>query len=246
MSRQVLEEFKTDLKPYKVSGTTIHFSAAQPLPAALVTGIVKARIRENENRTSQNDQNIPQYVAFLRGINVGGHKPIKMQDLKSAFQRGGFDQVQTVLTSGNVVFESGLTDMPALTNEIADLLRKAFSAEIPILLRSMDDLVKIHAMDPFRGIAITPGIRLYLTFLPQKTEPQGGTIHDPPSQKGIQILQVTEQEVFSTLDLSQGTGTSELMKLLENRWGSGITTRNWNTILKVIKKRSVYGGHNHV
>ena len=50
ISKPVLETFKSQLKPYDISGTTIHFSAERPLPAALVTKLVKARIAENEKR----------------------------------------------------------------------------------------------------------------------------------------------------------------------------------------------------
>ena len=50
VSKSILEKFKSELKGYKTSGTTIHFSAENPLPATLVTKIVKARIEENELR----------------------------------------------------------------------------------------------------------------------------------------------------------------------------------------------------
>ena len=114
VSKQIMEQFKDDLKPYKVSGTTIHFSASHPLPASLITGIVRARIAENGIQTSESRQINRQYVAFLRGINVGGHKSIKMLDLKSAFQTYGFKQVETILTTGNVVFETDQTDIISL------------------------------------------------------------------------------------------------------------------------------------
>ena len=48
MSSNVIKTFKTQLKPYKVSGTTIHFPLDKPLPAELVKKIVKARVKENE------------------------------------------------------------------------------------------------------------------------------------------------------------------------------------------------------
>ncbi|HYQ86023.1 MAG TPA: DUF1697 domain-containing protein, partial [Bacteroidota bacterium] len=47
-----------------------------------------------------------QYAAFLRGINVGGHKPVRMSDLEKAFGQLGFRNVKTVLASGNVLFEA--------------------------------------------------------------------------------------------------------------------------------------------
>lgn len=53
VSKQILEQFKTELEPYKTSGTTIHFSADNPLPASLVTRIIKARTAENERIRSE-------------------------------------------------------------------------------------------------------------------------------------------------------------------------------------------------
>lgn len=48
--RSILETFRSELEPYKTSGTTIHFSADHPLPATLVRKIVKARVKMNEAR----------------------------------------------------------------------------------------------------------------------------------------------------------------------------------------------------
>lgn len=53
VSKHILEQLKPDLLPFKVSGTTIHFSASHPLPESLVTTIVRARIEENKNRRTQ-------------------------------------------------------------------------------------------------------------------------------------------------------------------------------------------------
>jgi uncharacterized protein YdhG (YjbR/CyaY superfamily) len=52
-SRQVLETFKSELKDYDISGTTIHFTPGHPLPAALVEKLVRARITENEERAGK-------------------------------------------------------------------------------------------------------------------------------------------------------------------------------------------------
>ena len=128
------------------------------------------------------------------------------------------------------------SEIIALTREITDLLQEAFSQEIPVILRSMDDLVNIPVSNPFKGVEVTPDTRLYVTFFAENDK-----IHAIPKPgllipKGIRILQVTDREVFSSVDLSHGKGTPDLMKLLEHEWGSGITTRNWNTIQKIVKK----------
>ncbi len=50
---------------------------------------------------------MPIYISMLRGINVGGHKRIKMDQLRKSFEALGFEQVRTYIQSGNVVFKAG-------------------------------------------------------------------------------------------------------------------------------------------
>lgn len=177
------------------------------------------------------------YIAFLRGINVGGHGLIKMADLKKAFEKLGFENVRTLLASGNVVFESEQRDKKALTEEIESRLKKAFKKDIRVILRSLDELKKLQSSEPFKGIKVTPNIRLYVTFLSEKAGPHPMTIPQTALQKEFRILHATPLEVFSVLDLSKGKGTPEAMNILEKEFGSNVTTRNWNTVLKVLTGR---------
>lgn len=64
-----------------------------------------------------------QYLAFLRGINVGGNAIIKMADLKKAFEQMGFKNVRTLLASGNVIFEADHADKEVLTKKMESALR---------------------------------------------------------------------------------------------------------------------------
>ena len=174
-----------------------------------------------------------QIVAFLRGINVGGHAVMKMPDLKKAFEKLGFGNVRTLLASGNVIFESKETDRKVLTNTIEAALRKAWKKDISVILRSLDDLKKLESTEPFKGIKATPSTRLYVTFLSEKASPRAITI--PYNTPEICILHATPTEVCSVVDLSKGKGTPELMALLEREFGSNLTTRNWNTVVKALK-----------
>lgn len=174
------------------------------------------------------------YAAFLRGINVGGHAPIKMADLKTVFEGLGFKNVRTILASGNVVFETEPADQEALQGEIEAGLKKSYKNDIGVLLRRLDDLKKLRALEPFRGIAAGPSLRLYVTFLSEKA---GRLAPSPPQaspQKGFRILRATPAEVFSVVDLSLGKGTTEAMAWIEKEFGSRVTTRNWNTVLKIL------------
>lgn len=55
VSKPIMDVFTSELKPWDTSGTTIHFSAKNPLPASLVKKIVKARIEENEERVKKTE-----------------------------------------------------------------------------------------------------------------------------------------------------------------------------------------------
>lgn len=87
------------------------------------------------------------HVAFLRGINVGGHKATKEQ-LITAFERVGFEMVSTFRASGNVLFDSGASAPPepeAIERELAQEL----GYEAPVFLRSADEIAAVAAFEPF-------------------------------------------------------------------------------------------------
>ncbi len=61
---------------------------------------------------------MPVYVSMLRGINVGPHKRIKMDQLRQCLEALGFDQVRTYVNSGNVVFKTGKISTSTLSKKI--------------------------------------------------------------------------------------------------------------------------------
>ena len=170
-------------------------------------------------------------VAFLRGVNVGGHKKIAMAALKSAFESMGFRNVRTVLASGNVVFEASGKD-PHLDRTISRGLEKAFGFPVKVVLRTVRELRVLVASDPFKSVPADPNVRLYVTFLAQRT-PGSFRLFLPASPKGVRIVRVTPGEIFSIVMLSPGVGTPDLMAFLERAIGSEVTTRNWQTVIRL-------------
>ena len=171
------------------------------------------------------------YVAFLRGINVGGNKKVPMAELKKVIEKIGLKNVKTLLASGNVVFEADSDKIDELQDSISSAIEKAFKFPVPVLLRSFTDIQEIIALDPFKNITITPQTRLYVTFLTKKVQDKASS-NFVSKDKSFKILSKTKSEVFSVLDLSI-TGTPEAMGALEKEFGKEVTTRNWNTILKL-------------
>jgi uncharacterized protein (DUF1697 family) len=90
---------------------------------------------------------VTRYVAFLRGINVGGH-PVKMEQLAAAFESLGFENVSTFIASGNVIFESSArpaTLEPRIEQHLGGWLGYAVNT----FLRTEKEIASIAAHEPF-------------------------------------------------------------------------------------------------
>ncbi len=174
------------------------------------------------------------YAAFLRGVNIGGHKPVSMQALKTAFEELGFDQVRTVLGSGNVLFHAPAAGSAELTARIEGKLREAFRTDIPVMVRTVAHLRALADADPFRGVELTPQTRLLVTFLAGKPNLAVRVPYEPEGLD-FRILRVTRGEVLTALTLSPEGGTPALVQFMDKRLGRALTTRTWNTVLRMLR-----------
>jgi uncharacterized protein (DUF1697 family) len=172
------------------------------------------------------------YVAFLRGINVGGNTLVSMEQLKRVFATLSFTSVETVLASGNVVFDGPKTDLRRLTLRIEEKLHREFGHEIAVLLRTSEELLSLLKAQPFKKIKVTAQTRLNVSFLPDQPK-RASTLPQQLMGTGFQIERISEREVCSALEASPGHGTSGLMRILEKEFGKRITTRTWNTIERI-------------
>ncbi len=171
-------------------------------------------------------------TAFLRGINVGGHHKVPMAELRDKLTEIGCENVRTFLNSGNVVFETHQTDIQALEAKMESHLANVFNFPIPVMLRTKDAIADLVDQNPFENVQMHKDIRLYVSLL--KDEPSI-ELELPYYSKdsSYQILSVSNRTICSVLDLST-TKTVKGMEALEKLFGKNITTRNWNTILKVV------------
>lgn len=172
------------------------------------------------------------YIAFLRGINVGGNTLISMADLKRAFESLGFKNVKTILASGNVIFEAPKSDLPTLTRKIEQKLESQFASAITVMLRTGEEIQALIDLAPFKKVKVTPQIRLQVSFLPNNFE---HSLKVSQRLKGttFDILRATPGELCSVVDIALKQDTTELMKVLEKEFGKRITTRTWNTVERI-------------
>ena len=96
-----------------------------------------------------------QYVALLRGINVGGRNKVPMADLRAAFDDHHYEAVRTYIQSGNVLFESA-APAKSLESDIEGLLEKRFGVPLVVVVRSHARLRKVVEHAP-EGFGASPG-----------------------------------------------------------------------------------------
>lgn len=171
------------------------------------------------------------YVAFLRGINVGGHHKVPMSELCAALVDMGFSEITTLLNSGNAVFKTEPIKEIELENAISKHLEQTFGFPIPTLVRKIEAIKHLVSSNPFKYIEMHKDLRLYISFL--RSAPREDQDLPWISPDGtFRIPAVLHNTVATVVDLSS-TKTIEAMKVLERKFTKDITTRNWNTLQKI-------------
>ena len=152
-----------------------------------------------------------------------------MDVLKKAFEELGFQNVKTVIASGNVIFDAGAANESALEQTIEKALPKAIGFESATIVYKLTDLQRLAKLNVFKDVDLTPSTRTFVTFV--KKPSKGGL---KLSGKDFKLLRTRGRALFSVLDLS-GT-TPDMMKLLDKEFGKTNTTRSWKTIERILKK----------
>ena len=172
-----------------------------------------------------------QYVAFLRGINLG-RRNIKMDQLCQVFADLGQRNVRSVIASGNIVFESGKPPSP---DDTSAALFSRFEFEVGTIIRSITELKHMVGLQPFGDRQSDADTKLYLTLCAQNI---GNTLEAVQNTAGdFEIVRVQEKEYFTRAFRQPngrfGAGMDKLEHLFKNNI---ITTRNWNTVQQIIEK----------
>jgi len=169
------------------------------------------------------------YICLLRGINVGGYKTVAMADLRALLTKMGFEDVQTVLQSGNVVLSAPSKSARALESQLEAAVQKALKLEIDFHVRTADEWRKVIDANPFGAEAKMDPARLVLTCYKAPL--------DPAKVKSVQAaitgrerLRADGRHLYMTFP--DGYGNSKAAVLVGKAFGAG-TARNWNTVLRL-------------
>jgi uncharacterized protein (DUF1697 family) len=174
------------------------------------------------------------FVAFLRAINVGGHT-VKMDHLRNLFESMGFTNVETLIASGNVVFDSKSKNAGALEKTIEKQLRQALGYDVTTFIRTIPEVADVTRYQCFDQSELDkPGNVLYVGFMSATPSPAAikklATLADK-----VNDFNVHQREVYWLRRTS--AGESEYSGgLIEKTLGVPVTFRNITTVKKVATK----------
>lgn len=176
------------------------------------------------------------YVAFLRGMNLGGRR-IKNEELRRRFEEMGFEEVTTFRASGNVIFSAPRRESESkLATRVEAELDARLGYDVPVFLRSIKEVAAIAAQQPFdpKQIEKSKG-KLQVSLLKKKPSVAA-------KKKALSLATADDLLTIEARELywlpSGGISESDLdLNALDRALGSG-TIRTMGTIEQIATKHS--------
>lgn len=173
------------------------------------------------------------YVAWLRAINVGGNRMVKMDALKRIFTKLGGQHVRTLINSGNVAFEHEKQGEAALRKSIEQALEDALGFDVTTIVRTEQELLSLIDSEPFQGVATDEHTRLYVTFLADEpTAAQWKALRALASP--MQEFTRCGRELCTVYRKDRAAKEPFSNTLIETVLGTRATTRGWPTVQKML------------
>jgi uncharacterized protein (DUF1697 family) len=174
------------------------------------------------------------YAALLRGINVGGKKKVPMAELRQVMEGLGLGDVQTYLQSGNAVFSSPGEDTTALARRLERAIEDHFGFPVPCLVVDGPHLKAVADACPFPAAELE-GRQLHATFLSEQPQESRFASIDPAAhlpeeyRLGDRVLYLYAPDGLGRSKLAEALHRPSVLK------GLDATTRNWNTVAKLVE-----------
>ncbi len=167
---------------------------------------------------------MPRYVALLRGVS-----PLnaKMPELKASFESAGFSNVRTVLSSGNVVFDSDQTNHAVIEAMAEAAMKSLLGRAFYTIVRSIPELKALLEADPYSCHGIPADAKRVVSFFRQTPNPK---VLLPLAQDLASVFLVQGREAFTAYrPIEKGP---VFMILIEKAFGKNVTTRTLDTVTK--------------
>ena len=170
------------------------------------------------------------YVAFLRGVNVGGNGIVSMAAIKEALVALGLSDVRTYINSGNVIFSTRASDAQRLTARIEKALEQHTGMAIKVLVVDHKALKKMVDAIP-RNWVDDKTMRTYVLLLWKELDDRG-ILDRLPIRPGVDELMYTPGAVIWRVD-RENVGRSQMNRLVGTAIYKRITIRSANTMRKL-------------
>jgi uncharacterized protein (DUF1697 family) len=175
---------------------------------------------------------MPRYIAFLGSINVGSNR-LTMADLRYAFEREEFENVETVVASGNVLFDYDERPTQGLEDLLAHMMAERFDIETFAAVRNVAELREAVEGNPF---VAGDSARVHTLFL--SGEPDGAAfarLAADHALRGPERLAMGPRSLY--IDFVNGVGQSRLTNaFIERRLGARGTARNMRSLRRILEK----------
>lgn len=179
------------------------------------------------------------FICILRGINVSGHRPVKMESLRAMFTELGFSNPRTYIQSGNVVFKAPESAEADLAAKISGIIRQRLGFEVPALVMTREYLLRITRNNPFITERNEDPSKLHVTFL--AGDPATAAL-EKLSERTFAPDEFRTGERAVYLFCPNGYGNTKLSNAyLEKVLGTGATTRNYKTVGELLDLSSDAG-----
>ncbi len=181
---------------------------------------------------------MPVIISLLRGINVGGHKKIKMADLRSLYATLDLSDTRTILQSGNAIFRTAETVQARVQAKIEVGIRDQFGFDVAVILRGAAQFRASIARHPFTEAQQREAKKIVVVFLggcPRQEDLDKLRANNP----GREIIHGDGSELF--VYYSDGQARSKLdNSRIERALRLQATARGWNTCHKLLKLLDEY------
>ena len=176
---------------------------------------------------------MPRYVALLGSINVGGNR-LTMAELRAAFESEGFTSVETVVASGNVLFDHDERPTPGLEEKLEGLVRAKFDMRSIVAVRSVDEVRSSIEDNPFTGHGADANV--HTMFLDGEADPaQFRVLVADQAERGPERLALGPRALY--IDFAEGVAASRMTgAFLERRLGRRGTARNVLSLARILAK----------
>lgn len=155
--------------------------------------------------------------------------------LRTVFESLGLDNVRTVISSGNVLFEAESKDIKALEQTIETAIPKQLGFRSTTIIRSQRQMKDLVKTDPFKGMEHGPSSYLLVTFFKNPVKP-GFQFPYQPLDGSYKLLGFEDSVLFSVIDTTSTGHSPDLMAWLEKQFGKDITSRTYKTVGRILKK----------